>query len=112
MEVDDLVDLTARHQRHVAGDHEHVAIRFAFGTGSFSAHKAAAEAAGIEPRIVHLPGFALDIDNPMDLRTLLTYDSETETLAYLSDSGIARRILPRHNGGPDNSDIAAASRLI
>ena len=48
----------------------------------------------------------------MDLRTLLTYDSETESLAYLSDSGIARRVLPRHNGGPDNSDIVAASRLV
>ena len=88
------------------------AIKFAYGAGSFSAHKAAAEAAGIEPRIVHLPGFALDVDNPMDLRTLLTYDSETESLAYLSDSGIARRVLPRHNGGLDNSDIVAASRLV
>jgi 2-phospho-L-lactate/phosphoenolpyruvate guanylyltransferase len=107
----------------IAPDREHVgtnalavspadAIPFAFGAGSFSAHKAAARAAAIEPRTVYLPGFALDVDNPMDLRTLLSYDSETESLAYLSDSGIARRVLPRHNGGPDNSDIAAASRLL
>lgn len=73
------------------------AIPFAFGRGSFSAHKAAAEAAGLEPRILQLPGFALDIDHPMDLTTLLTYDNETESLAYLTDSGVAARLLHRHN---------------
>ena len=88
------------------------AISFAFGSESFAKHRHAAEQAGIAPAVLHLPGFALDIDNPMDLQTLLTYDSETETLAYLSDSGIARRVLPRHPNARDNSDIAAASRLL
>ena len=73
------------------------AIEFAFGRGSFAAHIAAAKAAGLEPQILDLPGFALDIDNPMDLTTLLTYDNETESLAYLTDSGIAGRALHRHN---------------
>jgi 2-phospho-L-lactate guanylyltransferase len=89
------------------------AIEFAFGRGSFARHRRAAEAAGIVPEVLHLPGFALDIDNPMDLQTLLTYDSgETESLAYLCDSGIARRVTPRHASARDNSDIAAASRLL
>ncbi len=48
----------------------------------------------------------------MDLQTLLSYDSETETLAYLSDSGIARRLVARHNADHERSEIAAASRLI
>ena len=54
------------------------AIKFAYGAGSFSAHKAAAEAAGIEPRIVHLPGFALDVDTADDLALL---DRSTRNVA-------------------------------
>ena len=75
-------------------------------------HRQAAQDAGITAQVALLPGLALDIDNPMDLQTLLTYDSETETLAYLCDSGIARRVMPRHTSARDLSDIAAASRLL
>lgn len=75
------------------------AIPFAFGPGSFGAHRNMAMEAGIEPRIVELSGLALDIDHPMDLTTLLRYDNETESLAYLDDSGIADRVLHRHNSG-------------
>ncbi len=88
------------------------AITFAFGTGSFAKHRQAALDAGITAQVALLPGLALDIDNPMDLQTLLTYDSETETLAYLCDSGIARRVMPHHTSARDLSDIAAASRLL
>ena len=88
------------------------AIPFAFGAGSFAKHRQAAQVAGINPHIALLPGLALDIDNPIDLQTLLTYDSETETLAYLCDSGIARRVMPHHTSARDLSDIAAASRLL
>lgn len=88
------------------------AIPLSFGEGSFARHHQAALAAGIEPTVLHLPGFALDIDHPLDLQTLLTYDSETETLAYLSDSGIARRVLARHNGARNSSELAGATRLI
>ena len=87
-------------------------IPFAFGRGSFEHHQDAALAAGISPQVENLPGFALDIDNVMDLRTLVSFDAETETLDYLSDSGIARRVLARHNDGPDASGRAAASRLL
>lgn len=88
------------------------AIAFAFGSGSFTLHRDAALAAGITPTVQYLPGVALDVDNPMDLRTLVTYDAETETLDYLCDSGIARRVLARRHDEPDSSGIAAASRLL
>ena len=88
------------------------AIDFAFGQDSYSRHREAALAAGIVPDTRFLPGLALDLDHPLDLQTLLTHDSETETLAYLCDSGIARRVLPHHVSARDTSDIAAASRLL
>jgi len=87
-------------------------IPFAFGAGSFAKHCQAAARVGIEPRVLELAGVALDIDNPLDLQSLLTHDAETETLAYLCDSGIARRVMPRHASARDISDSAAASRLL
>ena len=86
------------------------AIPFSFGRDSFSLHKKAAEAAGISPVVHHLSGLALDIDNPMDVQTLLTYDRETESLAYLTDSGIARRVLHRHNAESEINGKTAGSR--
>jgi hypothetical protein len=61
---------------------------------------------------VSLSGLALDIDNPLDLQILLSFDNETETLAYLADSGIARKVLPRRNRSAGKAGIGAASRLI
>ena len=43
------------------------AVPLRFGEDSFVPHLAAARAAGIEPRVVRLPGIAFDIDNPQDL---------------------------------------------
>jgi 2-phospho-L-lactate guanylyltransferase len=123
-EIDDLIDAHgAAPAVTLAPDREHDgtnalgisppdAIALAFGRGSFAAHRATSLAAGITPQVRHLAGVALDIDNPMDLRTLVTYDAETETLDYLSDSGIARRVLARHPSDADASGAAAASRLI
>lgn len=42
-------------------------IGFRFGGGSFAAHRAEAEAAGVEPAIVARPGLAFDLDTPEDL---------------------------------------------
>lgn len=42
-------------------------IPYRYGPGSFSAHSAAAHAAGITPVIVRRPGLAIDIDTPADL---------------------------------------------
>ncbi|HEV2334924.1 MAG TPA: hypothetical protein VGS13_05470, partial [Stellaceae bacterium] len=44
---------------------------------SFYPHLAAAEDAGILPSIVHLPGIALDIDNPADLAHFARLRSQT-----------------------------------
>jgi 2-phospho-L-lactate guanylyltransferase len=43
------------------------AIGFAFGVGSFEAHRSAAEAAGLAVAIVERPGLAFDLDTPADL---------------------------------------------
>jgi 2-phospho-L-lactate guanylyltransferase len=42
-----------------------------FGPGSFARHKAQAEAAGIASLELTLPGLALDIDEPPDLKRLM-----------------------------------------
>ncbi len=80
-------------------------ITCTFGRGSFAAHLAAAREVGVEPGVVTLAGLALDIDHPLDLRALLTFEDDSESLAYLMDSGIAERLLPhgsRARGGGAN----------
>ncbi|MEM7541249.1 MAG: 2-phospho-L-lactate guanylyltransferase [Pseudomonadota bacterium] len=77
---------------------------FSFGLQSLGKHTQSARDAGVEPHVLRLPGIGLDIDNPLDLRTLLAFDNESESLAYLTDSGIARRILPH--------EPANATRLV
>lgn len=53
------------------------AVPLRFGDDSFLPHLAAARRAGIEPTILRLPGIALDIDNPSDLRALAAAPGET-----------------------------------
>ena len=72
-------------------------ISFAFGEGSFQAHHAAAKATGVHVNIVKLPGLALDIDTPDDLRRLIRYESESETLGYLCDQKLVSRLTLRGN---------------
>lgn len=67
-------------------------IPFSFGNDSFRPHLAAARERGIEPRILDLPGIALDIDTPDDLRLLIARGGDTRTHAYLASSGIAARL--------------------
>jgi hypothetical protein len=47
---------------------------------------------------VRSAGFALDIDTPDDLRTLLDRDPASQTGTYLDKSGIATRLLDADNG--------------
>lgn len=69
------------------------AIRFHFGHDSFEPHKAEAAALGIEPRIVEgLPGIALDVDKPEDLRMLLAEGGACRTLAWLKGTDIPARL--------------------
>ena len=67
-------------------------IPFSFGNDSFQPHQTAARAAGIQPRIVPLPGIGLDIDNPVELRMLLERPAATRAHAWLAESGVAQRL--------------------
>jgi 2-phospho-L-lactate guanylyltransferase len=64
------------------------AVALRFGEDSFFPHLAAARAAGIEPRVVRLPGIGMDIDHPEDLRRFLAMPRmPTRTLALLEAAG-------------------------
>lgn len=53
------------------------AVPLRFGDDSFFPHLAAAEACGIKPSVLHLPGIAFDIDNPVDLAHFSRLGSQT-----------------------------------
>ena len=61
------------------------AVPLRFGENSFYPHLQAAEMAGIRPNVVHLPGIALDIDNPEDLVSFMRIDSSTRARAMLAE---------------------------
>lgn len=65
-----------------------------FGDDSYFPHLAAARAAGVEPRIVRLPGVAMDIDHPADLALFarLPQAEGTRTLAWLRETGVLARL--------------------
>jgi 2-phospho-L-lactate guanylyltransferase len=50
-----------------------------FGNDSFKPHHAAAQATGKPCIVLSLPGIAIDVDNPDDLRTLAAAPGETRT---------------------------------
>lgn len=60
------------------------AVPLRFGDDSFFPHLAAAEACGIAPTVLHLPGIALDIDNPIDLAHLAGLGSRTRAGLWLA----------------------------
>ncbi len=60
------------------------AVPLRFGDDSFFPHLAAAEARGIVPTIVRLPGIALDIDNPADLAHFARLGSRTRAGLWLA----------------------------
>jgi 2-phospho-L-lactate/phosphoenolpyruvate guanylyltransferase len=65
------------------------AVPLRFGDDSYFPHLAAARRAGVEPTIVRLPGIALDIDHPSDLRMFLRAPRmPTRTLALLDAFGL------------------------
>ena len=61
------------------------AVPLRFGDNSFYPHLQAAEMVGIRPNVVHLPGIALDIDNPEDLVSFMRIDSSTRARAVLAE---------------------------
>ena len=65
------------------------AVPLRFGDDSYFPHLAAARSSGIEPTIVRLPGIAMDIDHPADLRMFLRAPRiPTRTLALLEAFGL------------------------
>lgn len=50
-----------------------------FGNDSFKPHHAAAQGTGKPCVVLNLPGIAVDIDNPPDLRQLLSLPGDTQT---------------------------------
>jgi 2-phospho-L-lactate guanylyltransferase len=68
------------------------AMPLTFGEPSFDNHLAAARRHGLTPRVLHLPGLALDIDAGADLRTLLETGADTETGRLLASWSIAERL--------------------
>jgi 2-phospho-L-lactate/phosphoenolpyruvate guanylyltransferase len=64
------------------------AVPLRFGEDSFYPHLRAAEACGIRPNVVHLPGIALDIDNPEDVVSFMRTQSPTRTWALLSEESM------------------------
>jgi 2-phospho-L-lactate guanylyltransferase len=67
-----------------------LAVPLRFGEDSYFPHLAAARAAGIEPRVVPLPGIGMDIDHPADLLAFarLPEAAGTRTLAFLQENGL------------------------
>jgi 2-phospho-L-lactate guanylyltransferase len=64
------------------------AVPLRFGVDSFFPHLRAAEARGIRPTVLRLPGIALDIDNPEDLAAFVRRPSPTRTRAFLAENAM------------------------
>jgi 2-phospho-L-lactate/phosphoenolpyruvate guanylyltransferase len=64
------------------------AVPLRFGENSFYPHLEAAEACGIRPNVLHLPGIALDIDNPEDVVSFMRIDAPTRARAVLLEDRV------------------------
>lgn len=64
------------------------AVPLRFGVDSFFPHLRAAQAVGIAPLVLRLPGIALDIDNPEDLTEFMRRPSQTRTRAFLAENAM------------------------
>jgi 2-phospho-L-lactate guanylyltransferase len=63
-----------------------------FGNDSFKPHHAAAQATDKPCVVLHLPGIAVDIDNPSDLQQLLSLPGETRTQRLVREWDITARV--------------------
>ena len=68
------------------------AVPLRFGSDSFFPHLATARANDIEPNVMELAGFGLDIDTPDDLMLLAATVGTTRTHGFLARSGIQARL--------------------
>lgn len=72
-------------------------ITFAYGRNSYQAHAEAGRSAGVTVRTLDLDGLSLDIDNPDDIRCLMTDKRTSATSRYLNEINVVSRLPPRHN---------------
>jgi len=61
------------------------AVPLRFGEDSFFPHLRAAEACGIRPTVLRLPGIALDVDTPDDLAAFARVPSSTRAYVLLAE---------------------------
>ena len=64
------------------------AVPLRFGENSFYPHLRAAEAHGLKPNVLHLPGIALDIDNPEDVVSFMRIDAPTRARGVLVEDRV------------------------
>jgi 2-phospho-L-lactate guanylyltransferase len=86
------------------------AVPLRFGADSFFPHLRAAEAAGIRPTVLRLPGIGLDIDNPEDLVAFMRIPSQTRTRGLLDERGLPTAFLPSWPGWTRPSTSTDGSR--
>jgi 2-phospho-L-lactate guanylyltransferase len=65
-----------------------------FGNDSFQPHCAAARATGKPCIILNLPGIAVDVDNPADLRQLVSLPGHTRAQRLAREWNLHERLLP------------------
>jgi 2-phospho-L-lactate/phosphoenolpyruvate guanylyltransferase len=70
-----------------------------FGNDSFKPHRAAAEATGKTCLILNLPGIAVDVDNPPDLRQLLLLPGETRAQQLARSWNLPEHLLTSQANG-------------
>lgn len=75
-------------------------IAYQFGRNSFARHISSARDAGIEPTILKLPRFELDIDTKSDIAALMKNNPRTATQKFLVASGIGLRCTAHRPGRP------------
>ena len=68
------------------------ALALRFGEPSFDNHVAAARARGVTPRLLQLPGLALDVDDPDDIAALLAEGRETRSARLVAGWSVAARL--------------------
>jgi 2-phospho-L-lactate guanylyltransferase len=68
------------------------AMPLTFGEPSFDNHLAAASAHGLAPRVLSLPGLALDVDAPEDLAALLDTGGDTATARLVAGWRLHERL--------------------
>jgi len=67
-----------------------------FGNDSFKPHHAAAQATGKPCIVLNLPGIAVDVDNPPDLRQLLSLPGETRAQRLARSWNLSDRLFATH----------------